>query len=122
MYAVEVRLMKGHDAGFTTDKAFFFFCFLRLNPQILPPVYSLYSSVLLLFSVHFYPRLFGSRSFGLGGVTLSRQCGKMKFLKAKLVRFFRNSEASTVLLIYAGLLIFIPHIVYVPVYSNVLNF
>ena len=66
-------------------------------------------------------RLFGLRLFGLGGVALSRQCGKMNFLKAKFLRFFHTLEASTILPIHAGLLIFIPHIVCVPMYSSVLN-
>ena len=70
--------------------------------------------------MHFYT-FFWSRSFGLGGVALSRQCGKMNFLKAKILRFFRTLEASTVLPIHAGLLIFIPNIVCMPMYSNVLN-
>ena len=75
-----------------------------------------FSSFLCIFTA----RLFGSRSFGLGGIALSRQCGKMNFLKANILRFVRNLEASTVLPIHAGLLIFIIHIVCVPVYSNVL--
>ena len=45
----------------------------------------------------------------------------MNILKAKILPFFRTLEASTVLPIHVDLLIFIPHIVCVPMYSNVLN-
>ena len=115
MYAVRVLLMKGHGAGVTTEKSMRTdFFFLRLDPQIFPPFLPFSSSFLCIFTA----RLFGSRSFGLGGVVPSRQCGKMSFLKAKLLRFFRTLEASTVLPIHAGLLIFIPHTVCVPMYSK----
>ena len=124
--------MKGHGAGVTTEKSmrtdfiflfylFFFFFFAIRSPNfssfLFPFPLLFFSSFLCIFTA----RLFGSRSFGLGGVALSRPCGKMNFLKAKILRFSRVLEASTVLPIHAGLLIFIPHIVCVPMYSNVLN-
>ena len=128
MYAVQVRLMKGYGAGVTTEKSMLtdlLLFFLILFFSIRSPNFSsfLFPFPLLFFSFPciFTARLFGSRSFGLGGVALSRQCGKMNFLKAKTLRFFRTLEASTVLPIHVGLLIFISHIVCVPVYSNVLN-
>ena len=128
MYAVQVRLMKGHGAGvimeksMRTDLFFFFFFFSAIRSPnfssfLFPFSLLFFSSFLCIFTA----RLFGSRSFGLGGVALSRQCGKMKFLKAKILQFFRTLEASTVLPIHVGLSIFIPHIVCVPMYSNVLN-
>ena len=128
MYAVQVRLMKGHGTGVTTEKSMrmdlflFLFCF----PAIRSPKFSsfLFPFPLLFFSSFlciFTTQIFGSRLFGLGGVALSRQCGKMNFLKAKILQFFRTLEASTVLPVHAGLLIFIPHIVCVLMYSNVLN-
>ena len=52
VYAVQIRLMKGHGAGVTiekcmrTDLFFFFFFFLRLDPRIFPP----FSSLFLFFS------------------------------------------------------------------------
>ena len=106
--------MKGHGAGVTTEKSmradFFFFFFLIRYPNFssfLFPIPLLFFFYLLCI---FTARLFGSSSFGLGGVALS--C-KMNFLKAKILRFFRTLEA--------GLLVFIPHIVCVPVYSKVLH-
>ena len=77
-----------------TDIFFFFFC------DWIPKFFLLslpFSSSFLLFSVHLYSTLFRSRLFGLGGVALSRQCGKMNFLKAKILQFFHTLEASTVL-------------------------
>ena len=131
MYAVQVRLMKGHGAGVTKEKSMhtdlffflsFFFFFFAIRSQnfssfLFPFPLLFFSSFLCIFTA----RLFGSRSFGLGGVALTRQCGKMNFLKGKILCFFRTLEASTVLPIHAGLLIFIPHIACVPVYSNILN-
>ena len=127
MYAVQVRLMKGHGAGVTTEKSmrmdlFFLFVFFAIRSPnyssfFFPFPLLFFSSFLCIFTAW----LFGSRSFGLGGVALSRQCGKMNLLKAKILRFFRILEASSVLPIHAGLLIFIPHTVCVPIYSNVLN-
>ena len=98
---------------------FFFFCDLIPNFFLL----SLLSLPHLFFSFLciFTARLFGSCSFGLGRVALSRQCCKMNFLNAKKVRFFWTLEASSVLPIHASLMEFIPHIVCVLVYSNALN-
>ena len=114
---------RGHHGKIYDHGLFFFFFFFF---AIRSPNFSsfLFSFPLLFFSSFlciFTARLFGSRLFGIGGVALSRQCGKMNFLKAKILRFFRTLEASTVLPIHAGLLIFISHIVCVPMYSNVLN-
>ena len=106
MYAVQVRLMKGHCAGVTMEKSmrmdlcFFFFAIRSPN----------FSSFLFLFPLLFFSSflciltttLFGSCSFGLGRVALSRQCGKMNFLKTNFLRFFRILEVSTVLPIHAG--------------------
>ena len=122
MYAVQVRLMIGQGTRVATEKSMRTFLFFAIR---FPNLSSFLFSFPLLFFSSFLcivtARLFGSRSFGLGGVALSRQCGKMNFLKAKILRFFRNLEASTVLPTHGGLLIFIPHIVCVPMYSNVLN-
>ena len=102
---------------------FYFYLFIFFFFAIRSPNFSsfLFPFVLLFFSFVlciFTARLFGSRSFGLGGVALSRQCCKVNFLKSNILRFFRILEASTVLPIHAGLLIFIPYIVCVAMYSN----
>ena len=121
MYAVQVRLIKGHSAGVTTEKLYAHRLFFSIgSPNFSSFLFPFPLLFLFSFLCFFTARLFGSRSFGLGGVALSRQC-KMNFLKAKILRFFCNLEASVVLPIYAGLLIFIPLIVCVLVYSNVLN-
>ena len=103
----------------------FFVCFFLFFFAIWSPIFSSFLFPLPLlfffFLCIFTERLFGSRSFGVGGVALSRQCGKMNFLKAKNLRFFRTLDDSTVLSIYAVLLIVIPRTVCVLMYPNVLN-
>ena len=92
VYAVQVRLMKGHGAGvnkiYDHGLFFFFFFFAIRSPNFLSFLFPFpllfFSSCLCIFTA----RLFWSRSFGLGGVTLSRQCGKMNFLKAKMYQYF----------------------------------
>ena len=87
---------------------FFFFFFLRLDPRSFPP----FSSLFLFFSSPLFCAF-------LPHGYLGRAC--LVFLKKKILRFFHTLEASTVLPIHAGLLIFISHIVCVPMYSNILN-
>ena len=89
---------------------FFSFCFAIRSPNFSSFIFP-FPLLFFTFPCTFTVRLFWSRSFGLGGVVLSRQYGKMNVLKAKMLRFFRTLEASAVLPIHAGLLIFIPHIV-----------
>ena len=100
MYAVQVRLMKGHGGGSLRKNlcahlfVFFFLLFFSFFAIRFPNFSSfLFLFPLLSFSSFlciFTARLFGSRSFGLGGVALSIQCGKMNFLKPKILRFFRT--------------------------------
>ena len=99
-YAVQVRLVKGHSAGVTTVKSMRTeIFFLLFDPRFFPPFSSLslffFSSPLSPHGI-FTARLFGSRSFGLGRVILRRQCGKMNYLEAKTVRFFRTADIHTI--------------------------
>ena len=82
--------MKGHSAGVTTEKSmrndFFFFAIRSPNfSSFLFPYPLLFFSSCLYIST---ARLFWLRWFGLGGVALSRQYGKLNFLKAKILPFF----------------------------------
>ena len=63
---------------------FFFFFFLWLDPRFFPP----FSSLFLFFSPPLFCAFLPHSYLGLGGVALSRQCGKMNFLKAKNLWFF----------------------------------
>ena len=104
MYAVQVRLMKGHGTGVTTEKSmrngffFFYIYYIYVFPffffAIRSPNFSsfLFPFPLLFFSSFlciFTARLFWSRSFGLGGVALSRQCGKTIW-RRKFYDFFAS--------------------------------
>ena len=92
-----------HEKSMRNDLFFFPFLFLAIRS---PNFSSFLSPFPLLFFTSFLciftARQFWSRSFGLGGIALSRQCGKMNFLKANFLRFFRTLEASIVLPIHAG--------------------